>query len=65
MNKGEVLTDIVRKVENGKMDSTVAFDLILKLFDIREIKQFLLALRFAEDEKIRKEAQRLLGIYCR
>lgn len=42
MNKGEELTDIVRKVENGQMDSTVAFDRIFRLFDVSGQSELLL-----------------------
>lgn len=34
MNKEEELTDILRKVECGQLDSTVAFDRILRLFSV-------------------------------
>ena len=34
MNKKEELTDILRKVEWGQLDSTVAFDRILRLFSV-------------------------------
>lgn len=33
IRKQEELTDILRKVENGWMDSTVAFDRIFQLFE--------------------------------
>jgi hypothetical protein len=33
------------------------------LVDVEPLKDFLLALRFAEDERIRNEAEYLLGIY--
>ena len=33
------------------------------LADVNPLKDFLLGLRFAEHPEIRKEAQRLLGIY--
>ena len=32
--KMEKLTDVLQKVENGKMDSIVAFDIILDLFAV-------------------------------
>jgi hypothetical protein len=34
MNREEELTDILRKVEWGQMDSAVAFDQILRLFSV-------------------------------
>jgi hypothetical protein len=34
MNREEELTDILRKVEWGQMDSAVAFDRILRLFSV-------------------------------
>lgn len=34
MNREEELTDILKKVEWGQMDSTVAFDRILRLFGV-------------------------------
>ena len=34
MNREEELTDILRKVEWRQMDSTVAFDRILRLFNV-------------------------------
>jgi hypothetical protein len=33
------------------------------LADVKPLKDFLLALRFAEDERIRNEAQKLLRLY--
>lgn len=33
------------------------------LADVKPLKEFLLALRFAEDERIRNEAQKMLGLY--
>jgi len=33
------------------------------LTDVKQLKEFLLALRFAEDERIRNEAQKMLGLY--
>jgi rubrerythrin len=34
MNREEELTDILRKVEWGQLDSAVAFDRILRLFSV-------------------------------
>jgi hypothetical protein len=34
MNREEELTDILRKVEWGQLDSAVAFDRILRLFNV-------------------------------
>ena len=33
------------------------------LADVKPLKDFLLALRFVEDERIRNEAQKMLGLY--
>lgn len=46
MNREEELTDILRKVEWGQMDSTVAFDRILRLFNVVNRREQLIA--FAE-----------------
>ena len=51
MNREDELTDILRKVEWGQMDSTVAFDRILRLFNVvgqsEQLKAFLI---WAENE---------------
>ena len=36
MNREEQLTDILKKIDRGQMDITVAFDRILRLFSVSE-----------------------------
>ena len=43
MNREEELTDILRKVEWGQLDSAVSFDRILRLFSVKRQREQLIS----------------------